>query len=302
MKYALYLGCATPVRALKYEISTRNVAKRLGIELVDLPEFSCCGFPVKSMDQFAALLMAARNLALAEERGLDIIGLCTGCMAVLAEARVQLKDEKLRDRVNKKLKTLGVPEYRQGVSVKHFARFLNEDYGLDALKEEIGAPLKSLKFGIHCGCHYAKPGLAHDHFDDPSNPASLDKLIQGAGAETIEYPEKNLCCGLTIRGAAEDVSTKLAAEKLEALTNRGVDAMVVACPSCCIAYENNQQLVGKKVGREFNLPVLYFTQVLGSALGLKEEDLGFEFNRIKFYPTARQDTTSSPVLCVTENT
>lgn len=287
MKYALYLGCATPVRALKYEISTRNVAKRLGIELVDLPEFSCCGFPVKSMDLFAALLMAARNLALAEERGLDIIGLCTGCVSTLLEARVQLKDEKLRDRVNEQLKTLGVPQYRQGVGVKHFARFLNEDYGLDALSKEIGAPLKSLKFGVHYGCHFAKPGHAHDHFDDPSNPVSLDKLIQGAGAETIEYPEKNLCCGLTIRGAAEDVSVELAAEKLESLSNRGADAMVVACPSCCIAYENNQQLAGRKVGKEFKLPVVYFTQVIGCALGLKEEDLGFEFNRVEFHPAAR---------------
>jgi heterodisulfide reductase subunit B len=287
MKYALYLGCATPVKALKYEISARSVAKRLGIELVDLPEFSCCGFPVKSMDLFAALLMAARNLALAEERGLDIIGLCTGCISVLAEARVQLEDEKLRDRVNEKLKMLGVPQYRQGVSVKHFARFLHEDYGLDALRREIGAPLESLKFGIHYGCHYAKPSHAHDYFEDPSNPASLDQLIQGAGAKTIEYPEKNLCCGLTIRATAEDVSMKLAAEKLEALSIRGADAMVVACPSCCIAYENNQQLAGRKMGKEFNLPVLYFTQVIGRALGLKEEDLGFEFNRIEFHPAAR---------------
>ncbi len=287
MKYALYLGCATPVKALKYEISARNVAKRLGIELVDLPEFGCCGFPVKSMDRFAALLMAARNLALAEERGLDIIGLCTGCISTLAEARVQLEDETLREKVNEKLKTLGAAEYRLGVSVKHFARFLHEDYGLDALRREIGAPLESLKFGIHYGCHYAKPSHAHDCFDDPSNPVSLDKLIQGAGAKTIDYPEKNLCCGLTIRGAAEDLSMNLAGEKLDALTNRGADAMVVACPSCCIAYENNQQLVGRKMGKEFNLPVLYFTQVIGRALGLTDEELAFEFNRIKFHPAAR---------------
>ncbi len=282
MKYALYLGCATPVKALKYEISARNVAKRLGIELVDVPEFSCCGFPVKSMDPLAALLMAARNLAIAEERGLDIIGLCTGCIAVLSEAKQCLKDEKLRDRVNEKLKALGVQEYRRQVNVKHFARFLHEDYGLDALRGKISVPLESLKFGIHYGCHYAKPGHAHDHFDDPSYPVTLDNLIQGTGAKTIEYPNKNLCCGLTIMGAAEDVSLKLVAEKLEALSSRGADAMVVACPSCCIAYENNQKLVGKKTGKEFNLPVLYFSQVIGRALGLTDEELGFEFNRIKF--------------------
>ncbi|MBT9537882.1 MAG: CoB--CoM heterodisulfide reductase iron-sulfur subunit B family protein [Planctomycetota bacterium] len=281
MRYAFYLGCATPVKALKYEISTRNLAKILGIELVDIPEFSCCGFPVKSMDSFAALLMAARNLAIAEEKGMDIIGVCTGCMAILSEAKEYLEDEKLRDKVNEKLKAIGAKEYTGRVKVKHFARFLYEDYRLDRIRDKIVTPLASLEFGIHYGCHYMKPTHAHGHFDDPSNPFTIDGLINITGAKTINYPNKNLCCGLTIMGTAEDISFRLAAEKLEYLSSRGVDAMVVACPSCCIAYENNQKLVGKRVGKEFNLPVLYFTQVIGLAMGLSEKDLGFEFNRIK---------------------
>ena len=281
MRYAFYLGCATPVKALKYEISTRNLAKILGIELVDIPEFSCCGFPVKSMDSFAALLMAARNLAIAEEKGMDIIGVCTGCMAILSEAKEYLEDEKLREQVNGKLKAIGVKEYTGRVKVKHFARFLYEDYRLDRIRDKIVTPLASLEFGIHYGCHYMKPTHAHGHFDDPSNPSTVDDLINITGAKTINYPNKNLCCGLTIMGTAEDISFRLAAEKLEYLSSRGVDAMVVACPSCCIAYENNQKLVGKRVGKEFNLPVLYFTQVIGLAMGLSEKDLGFEFNRIK---------------------
>ena len=271
MRYAFYLGCATPVKALKYEISTRNLAKILGIELVDIPEFSCCGFPVKSMDSFAALLMAARNLAIAEEKGMDIIGVCTGCMAILSEAKEYLEDEKLRDKVNEKLKAIGAKEYTGRVKVKHFARFLYEDYRLDRIRDKIVTPLASLEFGIHYGCHYMKPTHAHGHFDDPSNPFTIDGLINITGAKTINYPNKNLCCGLTIMGTAEDISFRLAAEKLEYLSSRGVDAMVVACPSCCIAYENNQKLVGKRVGKEFNLPVLYFTQVIGLAMGLSEK-------------------------------
>jgi len=280
--YALYLGCATPVKALKYEISARNLAKRLGVELVDVPEFGCCGFPVKSMDPFAALLMAARNLALAEERGMDMIGLCTGCVAVLSETKESLKNGRLRDKVNEKLRLLGVKEYSGRVTVKHFARFLFEDYGLDAVRERVVAPLGSLNFGVHYGCHYTKPGHAHGHFDDPSCPTTLDELIRSTGAKTIEYPNKNLCCGLTVMGVAEDLSFRLASEKLECLSNRGADAMIVACPSCCIAYENNQKPVGRSIGRTFNLPILYFTQVLGLATGLSEDDMGFEFNRIAF--------------------
>lgn len=281
MRHAFYLGCATPVKALKYEISTRNLAKILGIELVDIPEFSCCGFPVKSMDSFAALLMAARNLAIAEEKGMDIIGICTGCVAILSEAKEYLEDEKLRGKVNEKLKALGVKEYTGRVKVKHFARFLYEDYRPDRIRDKIVTPLASLEFGIHYGCHYMKPTHAHGHFDDPTNPSTIDDLINITGARAINYPNKNLCCGLTIMGTAEDISFKLAAEKLECLSNKGVDAMVVACPSCCIAYENNQRLAGKRAGKEFYLPVLYFTQVIGLAMGLSEKDLGFEFNRIK---------------------
>ncbi len=281
MQYAFYIGCAAPVKALKYEISTRNLAKSLGIELVDIPEFSCCGFPVKSMDSFAALLMAARNLAIAEEKGMDIIGICTGCMAILSEAKEYLEDDNLRNRVNEKLKALGVKEYAGKVKVKHFARFLYEDYRLDRIKGKVAASLAPLKFGIHYGCHYMKPTHAHGCFDDPSTPSTIDDLINITGAKTINYPNKSLCCGLTIMGTAEDLSFKLAAEKLECLSSRGVDAMVLACPSCCIAYENNQRLIGKRVGKEFNLPVFYFTQVIGLAMGLSEEDLGFEFNRVK---------------------
>ncbi len=219
MRYAFYLGCATPVKALKYEISTRNLAKILGIELVDIPEFSCCGFPVKSMDSFAALLMAARNLAIAEEKGMDIIGVCTGCMAILSEAKEYLEDEKLRDKVNEKLKAIGAKEYTGRVKVKHFARFLYEDYRLDRIRDKIVTPLASLEFGIHYGCHYMKPTHAHGHFDDPSNPFTIDGLINITGAKTINYPNKNLCCGLTIMGTAEDISFRLAAEKLEYLSS-----------------------------------------------------------------------------------
>jgi heterodisulfide reductase subunit B len=281
MRYAFYIGCTIPVKALKYEISTRSLTGSLGIELIDIPEFSCCGYPVRSMDFFASLVMSARNLAIAEKKGLDIIGICTGCMAILSEAKEYLEDPIIRKKVNEKLKALGIKEYTGSVKVKHLARFLYEDYGFDRLRERIIKPLNSLEFGVHYGCHYMKPTSAYGHFDDPSNPVTLDELINLTGATTIDYPNKNLCCGFTIMGYAEELGLRLAAEKLERLSNIGVDAMALACPSCCIAYENNQKVVGKRTGKEFDLPVLYFTQIVGLAIGLEEEKLGFEFNRIK---------------------
>lgn len=281
MEYAFYIGCTAPVKALKYDISTRVIAEKLGIKLTDIPEFGCCGYPVKSMDLFAALVMSARNLALAEERGLDIIGICTGCMATLSEAIAYLGDGTIRDKVNEKLRVLGVREYTGKVKVRHLARFLYEDYGLTAIKEKLTRTLEPLRFGIHYGCHYMKPSHAYEHFDNPDLPVTLDKITALTGAVSIDYENKNQCCGLTIMGTAEDIGVRLASEKLECLTDNNADAMVLACPSCCIAYENNQRLVGKKTGREFNLPVLYFTQILGLAMGFSEEAMGFEFNRVK---------------------
>lgn len=281
MKYAFYIGCTAPVKALKYDISTRAITRNLGIKLIDIPEFGCCGYPVKSMDLFAALIMSARNLALAEEKGLDIIGICTGCMATLSEAKIYLEDEIIRDKVNEKLRALGVREYTGKVKVKHLARFLYEDYGLTAIKEKLTRTLEPLRFGIHYGCHYMKPSHAYEHFDNPTTPVTLDEVTGITGAVSIDYENKNQCCGLTIMGTAEDIGVRLASEKLECLTNCGVDAMVLACPSCCVAYENNQRQVGKKTGKDFNLPVLYFTQILGLAMGFSEEAMGFDLNRIK---------------------
>lgn len=280
MEYAFYIGCTAPVKALKYDISTRVIAKKLGIKLTDIPEFGCCGYPVKSMDLFAALVMSARNLALAEERGFDIIGICTGCMATLSEAKIYLEDEIIRDKVNKKLRAIGVREYSGKVKVKHLARFLYEDYGLTAIKEKLTRTLEPLRFGIHYGCHYMKPSHAYEHFDNPDLPVTLDKITALTGAVSMDYENKNQCCGLTIMGTAEDIGVRLASEKLKCLTDHNADAMVLACPSCCIAYENNQRLVGKKTSRDFNLPVLYFTQILGLAMGLSENELGFEHNRV----------------------
>lgn len=282
MKYALYLGCAVPVKALKYEISARTLAGTLGIEFVDLPEFSCCGFPVKSMDPFAALVMAARNLAIAGEKGMNIVTLCTGCSAILNEAETYLADEHVRAEVNGQLRKMGMKGYAGGVTVRHFARVLWEEVGPDRLKEGISHPLTRERLAVHYGCHYMKPTHAHGHFDDPSHPVTIDGLLRVTGAETIDYMTKGQCCGLTVMGTDEDLGHRLALEKIEAVTRSGASALIVACPSCCIAYENNQGLLGRKSGKSFRLPVLYYTQILALGAGLTEKDAGFEFNRIAF--------------------
>ena len=154
MKYALFLGCTIPVRGQNYEMSSRAVAKVLGIELIDLEDFSCCGYPIKSTNHHDTLVMAARNLAIASEKGLEIATLCNACTGVLTEVEKELSENKeLMDKVNVELKKIG-REYKPGVRVRHFSRILYEDIGVEKLKEKIIKDVSALRFSVHYGCHY----------------------------------------------------------------------------------------------------------------------------------------------------
>jgi len=282
MKYAFYLGCTAPVRALNYELSARNVAKRLGIEMVDIDGFGCCGFPVKSVHLEAALLMSARNLALAEEQGLDICALCSSCTGTLAEAnRLLCKDEELRARVNEQINATTGRQYHGTIRVRHFARVLYEEIGLERLRELVSVSLSGLRLAAHYGCHYLKPAEAHDHFDDPDNPRSLDDLITALGATSVPYEGRDQCCGGGILGADEQTALALPHLKLERAVAAGADAMVVICPFCNIMYEFQQRRIEKTYEARYNLPVLFYPQILGLALGLTADEVGLPMNRVK---------------------
>ncbi len=279
MKYSLFLGCTVPVRALNYELSARKVAERIGLQLVDIPEFTCCGFPVKAVDMDATLLMAARNLALSESMGLNICTLCSACTSTLTEVNKLLKeDETLRNRVNENLDGLS---YHGTIEVKHFARILYEDYGICTIKNFIMNPLVNFKFAPHYGCHFLKPSEIYEHFDNPEAPESLDELIRVTGAETVEYPEWNKCCGGGILGIDEETSLKMAWGKWKILKDYEIDGLISICPFCSIMYEGNQKKVEKMNNTKIGIPVFYYPQILGFALGIPEEELGFNLNRVK---------------------
>jgi heterodisulfide reductase subunit B len=161
MKYALFLGCTIPARAMNYEISTRKMAEKLGIEFIDLLDFSCCGLPMKSVDFMTSIVMGAKNIAVAEEKGLDICVLCNGCAVTLVEANHLLKhDEEMKKKVNKHLSTIG-KEFKGTCEVKHLARILYEDVGVEKIREKVKYPLEDFKFAAHYGCHYFKPSVAY---------------------------------------------------------------------------------------------------------------------------------------------
>jgi heterodisulfide reductase subunit B len=282
VQYTLFLGCTVPVRAANYELSARKVAERLDIHLADIPEFSCCGYPVKSVDHYAYLLMAARNLALAEEKGLPLCTLCSACCGSLTEANHQLReDAALRRRVNDDLSRWLGKKYEGGVRVTHFIRVLQEDVGEKRIAAEIQADLSSLHLAPHYGCHYTKPTAIYENAEDPENPTSLDKLIEVSGAKSVSYENKLQCCGGGVLAIDEGVSLAMAGSKLDHVRARQADAMVLLCPFCNIMYEANQKKIEKVQGKEYKLPVLFYPQLLGLAMGMEPDELGIKMNRVK---------------------
>lgn len=287
LKYALFLGCTVSVKGLNYELSTRKVAEKLGIKFVDIPEFSCCGFPLNSIHHNSAVILAARNLVLAEARGLNIIVLCSACGGYLTEAEKLFTVNKNKEElkwINSKLKDLGY-KYNGGVKVKHFARVLYEDIGFDKLKKLITKPLKGLKIAPHYGCHYIKPSKIFDGFDDPIHPQSLDKLIEITGATPIQYRDKLQCCGGGILAIDEGTSVKMTKQKLDNIKEKNADAMTLICPFCSVMYDEYQSTVESTFESAYNIPVLYYPQLLGLAMGLDpKKDLAVKQNQVKVTP------------------
>ena len=282
IQYTLFLGCTVPVRATNYELSARRVAERLDIHLTDISEFSCCGYPIKSVDHYAYLLMAARNLALAEEKGLPLCTLCSACCGSLTEANHQIReDATLRRRINEDLSRWLGKRYEGGVRVTHFIRVLQEDVGEKRIAAEIQADLSSLHLAPHYGCHYTKPTAIYENAEDPENPTSLDKLIEVSGAKSISYENKLQCCGGGVLAIDEGVSLAMAGSKLDHVRARQADAMVLLCPFCNIMYEANQKKIEKVQGKEYKLPVLFYPQLLGLAMGMEPDELGMKMNRVR---------------------
>ncbi|RLI38422.1 hypothetical protein DRO60_03295 [Candidatus Bathyarchaeota archaeon] len=250
----------------------------LGIDFVDLEGVGCCGSPdMASVSRKAALTVAAWNLALAEEQGVDVVmTLCNGCNEVLARAVEALKDPKAREEVNAILANVK-REYKGRVVVKHVVRVLYEDVGLDKVREAAVRPFKGLKVAVHYGCHLIKPSEVLK-FDDPNAPRSLDELVEATGAISVPYLEKLECCGLPVLAVREELAYSIAKDKLRSAREAGAEAIITACPFCYLHLENTQIMGG--VPEEERLPVLHFTQLLGLAMGFEPDDVGLYENKI----------------------
>jgi len=278
MKTAVFWGCRILTSQYAYEMSVRETFPKFNVELVDLPETNCCGDPVKSINDSAANYLAARILALANTTGLDNLLIpCNRCHFVVSEAKNALKNEKFGQKINDLLREEGL-EYNSNIKIWHVIDFLHDFVGLDNIKKAVQKPLKGLKLATHVGCQiirYSDLGRV----DDAENPQKLDELVNALGAETVDYAEKLDCCGANLMYSHPDSALSLAGTKISALQNLAVDGLVVSCPDCGLMFDFKQKDAETTVGAKLRLPVVYYTQLLGLALGIEQEKLGLHLNQ-----------------------
>jgi len=279
MKFALFLGCNIPARVQQYESSARAVLSRLAVEVADLPEFKCCGYPIRNYDFKMYLLFSARNLALAERQGLDMLTLCQCCFGSLKKAAHVLKtDTALRDEVNAVLAKEGLA-FNGSIAVKHFLSLLYYDVGISALQEKMTRTFKELKIATHYGCHALRPGDIMQ-FDNPAAPVIFDELVAVTGSKSIEWAAKLECCGAPLLGVNDDLSMDLAAKKLADGKGAGANYLCVACPYCQMQFDTVQEMIVSARGADYHLPAILYPQLLGLAMGIERRALGIEMNKM----------------------
>lgn len=280
-KYSIFIGCTIPVRAMNYEISSRKILEHLKVPIQEIEEFTCCGYPIESVDEVSALTAAAKNLALAEKYDTTIITLCSACTGTLTKAKAILdENEELRKKVNKNLEVLGL-EYTKKAEIKHIGKFILEDIGTEKLKELVVTPLTDLRIAPHYGCHFNKPSNIFDNFDDTEYPTSLKKIIEALGATYVEYENLMQCCGGAVLGVDESLSLTLARNKLQHIKEAEADAITLICPFCYLMYDVNQKRIEKDSEEKFKIPVLFLPQLIGLAFGIDPKELGLKLNRVK---------------------
>jgi len=267
----------------QFEAAVRKTLPALGVELVDLEGFSCCPDPIyfKAYDKEEWLTLAARNLCVAEDAGLDIITCCSGCTATLKEAYHILHDDVgLRDRVNARLEKIG-REWKGTIKVRHIVTMVRDDVGLDKVAESVVHPLEGLRVAIHYGCHLLKPSNVMQ-VDNPDRPTILEDLMDVIGVQPIEHEEKVLCCGKACMDP--EIPSEMTRDVLRSILKLDVDCMGLICPTCFDEYDVAQIKLSRKFKEKFNLPVIYYFQLLGLAQGLDPVEMGFKRHKIKVDP------------------
>ncbi|PJH74619.1 MAG: heterodisulfide reductase subunit B [Anaerolineae bacterium CG_4_9_14_0_8_um_filter_58_9] len=272
-QYAYYPGCSLESLGKNYHISALAVSGELGVELKELEDWNCCGatayFPV---DELLAYTLVSRNLAIAEKTGLqDFVAPCSACYKNAYTTNKYLKsDPDLAEHINYALEEDNL-QVEGKMKVRHLIEVFIEDVGFEEIKKKVAYPLKGLRVAPYYGCQIVRP---RKDKEDVENPQFFEKLLSAIGAEPIEYASKARCCGgsliITNRKAALDMVHKL----LQDAVNSNANVIATTCPMCNVNLEVYQGQVNQEFGTDFSIPVMYFTQLMGMALGIEPKRIG----------------------------
>ena len=272
MRYAYYPGCSLEATGRPYQESVVAVSKALGIELVELEDWNCCGATAyMSINEVLSFSLSARNLCQAKKIGDTLVTACSACYTNLRKTETYLAEfPEMKSKVNTALAEANL-NYEGGIVTKHFLQTVVEDVGLDRIKSLVRNPLAALRVAPYYGCQIARPyGIE----DDADNPTMMDKLLIAIGATPTYYPMKTVCCGGSLMGIRKDVALRLCRNILMCAQQYDAQCIAVTCPLCQMNLDAFQSAVNKTYGTSFNLPIVYFTQLMGVAFGLDSKGLG----------------------------
>jgi heterodisulfide reductase subunit B len=282
--YIYYPGCSVEATGIPYDLSTRAVCDHLGIELQELDDWNCCGATAYlSVEDIASMAVAARNLAIAEPSGLDVITPCSACYITLNKVNHYFEDyPEIREKISSALSAAEL-EYKGGVDVRHLLFMFTEDIGMDRIAGAAREKL-NLRVAPYYGCQVVRPFTEND---SPDVPFAMDDIISALGGEVVDYPLKTKCCSGALIGIDEKTALDLAKPLIECAVRGDADCIVTCCPLCQLNLDAYQYKINKAYGTDYHIPVLFFTQLMGLAYGIDEKRLGLNMNIEPYRPAAR---------------
>lgn len=299
MRLAYYPGCSLESTGLEYNLSAKLVAKHLNVQLWEIPEWNCCGASAAhSTDHLLALALPARNLALAEKEGLDVAVPCAACFSRLkATEKAVREDASTRETISEIIEM----DYQGKNSVRPLVDVLVNGVGEKALTEKVIKPLSGLKVAAYYGCLLVRPPEL-TQFDDPEDPPTMENLVTWLGGEPVEWPFKVECCGAGHSTTKPEAGLPMIKSILEDAKDKGADCIICACPLCFLNLDMRQAQLEKRYHTNYQIPVFYFTQLMGLAMGYAPKELGLnkhfvdpirllEQKEILRHPSARREDT-----------
>ena len=281
MKYAYYPGCSLHSTAKDYDMSTRAMCRALDVELEEIPDWVCCGASAAHMtSELLSTALPVKSLASAGKMGLDTVVCCAECYS-----RLKIANRAMGSGENNHTRDVDQvvgSTYRGESRVKHLLEVMRDDVGLDVLHEKVTQDLGELKVAAYYGCLLVRPPEVTG-FDDPDDPTVMDEIVTAVGAQAIDWPYKTECCGSSLSLTRTDVVLKLCRDIYQTAADQGAECLLVACPMCQGNLDLRQSQVNKRYKTNFDLPVLYFTQLVGLALGIGARELGL--NKLIVSPT-----------------